>query len=569
MIDEARLGDLLLTWEERFEQGDDLLAEKLCPDHPEMAEILAQQISKLKKARWVTRRIAPQKAANGGWQVPLLTSSVNRPVIAGQYRIDQLIAEGGFGQVWRGFDLSLERPVAIKVPRNNRLTDAGRVERFLAEARRVARLRHPNIVPVYNVVRHDGVYFIVMDLIEGIDLRHRMKQGMLPVREVVRIVLDVAAAVDHAHRQGVIHRDIKPANILLENNRSVFVTDFGIASTTEDVPEKEIYGTLAYMSPEQVRGAKCDARSDVYSLGSVLLELLTGNPPSPTNAQNTLLEKESPRNENLLENFDKYEMPHKNAATAKAQNEFFLPPTLMAICQKCLAVNPNHRFGSAREMADALRSVVSGIVTESDWLSCTDSSRMLAHLFGLHASPRKLRLFACACVGPDFYGLLEKSRNAVLVAEKFADGQATAGELNEAADEAWEATNDSLADPVFAAAYCAEVKASRAAAKTAKYVSSAIQCNVLQDIFGPTPFRSPNIDPSWLSWRDGVIVRLAEKVYRASSPPRTYHIGDIMKVIGEYLHQAGCTDQELLAHCRSSNRHNKGCWVIDLILGKQ
>ncbi len=569
MIDEGRLADLLLTWEERFDQGEDVLAAALCQDCPELAGILAERIAKLKKAAWVTKRIGVFPPLDAIQQVPLLPSGVEHPVIAGQYRLDHFIAEGGFGQVWRGFDLVLERPVAVKVPKPNRLADAERIERFLAEARRVARLRHPNIVPVFNVVRHKGAYFIILDLIEGKDLRQRMKVGRLPVREIVRIVLDVADAVDHAHRQGVIHRDIKPANILLDENGSVFITDFGIASTVENAPGKEVYGTLPYMSPEQLNGSSCDARSDVYSLGGVLHELLTGESPAPSLTQSCQIKPVSPPNEYLVEDFEKPRSlspvdGNQNASTRPS----VVPPVLAEISRKSLALEPGDRFGSAREMADALRSAVSGIVTENDWLTCTDPVRMLAHLCNLCASPRKMRLFACACVGPDFYGLLERSRNAVLVAERYADGQATAEELKAAADGAWEATYDSLADALFAAACTAENDASQAAIKTAKYVSAAIQCQMLHDLFGPTPFRSPSIDPSWLSWKDGSVARLARKLYEAKEFPRTQHIAVVMRKLGDMLEEAGCADQAVLSHCRGGGRHRKGCWVLDLLLGK-
>ena len=121
MIDEGRLADLLMTWEERFDQGEDVLAGALCPDCPELAGILAERIAKLKKAAWVTKRIDAFPPLDVIEQAPSLPSGVDHPVIAGQYRLDHFIAEGGFGQVWRGFDLVLERPVAVKVPKPNRL----------------------------------------------------------------------------------------------------------------------------------------------------------------------------------------------------------------------------------------------------------------------------------------------------------------------------------------------------------------------------------------------------------------------------------------------------------------
>jgi hypothetical protein len=274
---------------------------------------------------------------------------------------------------------------------------------------------------------------------------------------------------------------------------------------------------------------------------------------------------EPPPNEYLVENFDTFHTWYQFNAT---QANDSVPPILDNICRRCLAATPNDRFDSAREMADALRSAVGGIVTEADWLACTDPARMLMHLCNLHSSARKLRLFACACVGPDLYSLLEPSKNAVLVAERFADGQATEQELNDAANEAWAAADDSLADPIFAAACCAEKDAPQAALKTAKYVSVTLQCRMLHDLFGPTPFRTPEIGPAWRSWKNGEVVRLASRFYDAKTFTWTESRWDIMEQIADLLEQAGCKDEALLTHCKTTNRHSKGCWVIDLLLGK-
>lgn len=202
-------------------------------------------------------------------------------LLAGRYRLEEPIAEGGFAQVWRGFDTELQRPVAVKLPRNDRRVP--QFENFLGEARKIARLSHPGIVPVYDVCRHGDSYYIVSELIAGEDLGKRLQRGLPPVREAVRIVVAVAEALGSAHRRGIVHRDIKPANILLGADGQVCLTDFGIALDRDQAHARheEVWGTLAYMSPEQLAGPQqqLDGRSDIYSLGVVFHELLTGSHP--------------------------------------------------------------------------------------------------------------------------------------------------------------------------------------------------------------------------------------------------------------------------------------------------
>lgn len=184
------------------------------------------------------------------------------PEVLGRYRLLEPIGAGGFGQVWKGFDPELKRRVAIKIPRPDRASSLAAGERFLEEARKVAQLRHPGIVPVHDVGQQDDWCYIVSDLIAGENLAERIKRGTVPWAEAVRIVAAVADLLHFAHEHGFIHGD-----------GSVFLADFGIAATEQQLQEEfGTSGTLAYMSPEQVQGntRDLDRRTDVFSLGVVL-----------------------------------------------------------------------------------------------------------------------------------------------------------------------------------------------------------------------------------------------------------------------------------------------------------
>src|SRR5262249_33833704 len=186
---------------------------------------------------------------------------------------------GGFGRVYRGFDTWLERIVAVKVPRVDRPVTEGEVDQCRIEARKVARLRHPNIVPVHDVGREGATCFIVGEWVEGASLAARITADRPGCREAARIVAEVADALGHAHGAGFGHRDIKPGNILIDPRGRAFLTDFGIAAMEEDLlRDVTTAGTLPYMAPEQLGEGlgPVDHRADLYALGVVLYELLTG-----------------------------------------------------------------------------------------------------------------------------------------------------------------------------------------------------------------------------------------------------------------------------------------------------
>ena len=213
-------------------------------------------------------------------------------VFAG-HRIDAVAGRGGMGVLYRATHLALEREVALKVIAADLADSEDFRERFKRESRTAASIQHPNVIPIFHAGEEDGVLYITMRFIEGTDLRQTISAyGALPPGDAAELTAQVAAGLDAAHKRGLVHRDVKPANILIANeggrNRA-YLTDFGLtkqASSAEGLTKTGMYvGTLDYISPEQLRGTGVDARADVYALGCVLYQALTGAVPYPRDSE--------------------------------------------------------------------------------------------------------------------------------------------------------------------------------------------------------------------------------------------------------------------------------------------
>ncbi len=203
----------------------------------------------------------------------------------GKYEITELLGQGGMATVYKGYQRDVDRYVAVKVLPPHPGLDSQFVERFRLEARTIARLQHPHILPLYDYGDDSDILYLVMMFVDGGSLSDRIRRGAIPIPEIRRLFEQIAGALDYAHRQNVVHRDIKPDNILLDREGHALLADFGIVKLMEGVSTSALtatgglVGTPAYMSPEQAQGLPLDSRSDIYSLGIVVFEMLTGRQP--------------------------------------------------------------------------------------------------------------------------------------------------------------------------------------------------------------------------------------------------------------------------------------------------
>lgn len=294
--------------------------------------------------------MAQPEQAPGGMQVPGMR--------LGHYRLVSLLAAGGMGHVYRAVDERLGRPVALKVLSAELISDPVRVERFRLEARRVAALRHPNIVPLLDYGEQSGYPYLVMPLYPG-TLRDALATGhLLPPADVDAIILQIASALDYAHSCGLIHRDVKPENVLLDEQRHALLTDFGIAKASAAAPTglatsgplvaaevgQRPLVSLEYSAPEQLIGRPLDARADVYALGIVVYELMTGRVPFEAQEGH----------EYALVTRVLTEPP-----VPPSRHRPGLPPTLDAVVLCALHRDPARRFPTPGALASALHEVLS------------------------------------------------------------------------------------------------------------------------------------------------------------------------------------------------------------------
>ncbi|HEY4979806.1 MAG TPA: serine/threonine-protein kinase, partial [Candidatus Acidoferrum sp.] len=278
----------------------------------------------------------------------------------GPYEIGDPLGAGGMGEVYRARDTRLERQVAIKILPSHLSADPLRKQRFEREAKTISNLNHPNICVLHDVGEQDGTDYLVMECIEGETLSKRLEKGPLPLEQVLKYGEQIADALDRAHRSGVIHRDLKPGNIMLTKS-GVKLLDFGLAKPVAEAfvsgqtlsqspgaggpltAEGAILGTMQYMSPEQLEGKETDARSDVFSYGTVLYEMATGMPAFRGKSQASVIAAIMDRESPLI-----------------SSSQPTSPPALDALVKTCLAKDANDRWQSIHDVKLQLKSIAIG-----------------------------------------------------------------------------------------------------------------------------------------------------------------------------------------------------------------
>ncbi|MFM8689366.1 MAG: Stk1 family PASTA domain-containing Ser/Thr kinase [Acidimicrobiaceae bacterium] len=278
-------------------------------------------------------------------------SDNSRTIVNDRYEIGKRIGRGGMAEIFQARDILLDRPVAMKVLFPEFATDPAFVERFRREAQAAANLNHPNIVAVYDWGKVNNTYYIAMEYVNGRTLADILKQsGTLTPMQVCDVMSEVASALISAHQNGVIHRDIKPGNILVSTTGQVKVADFGIARALGAGVEQgltqtgAVMGTATYFSPEQAQGVSTDQRSDIYSLGVVMYEMLSGTAPFTGENAVAIAYKQ----------VHEYAMPLDQRLAS-------IPPEVAAIVAKCMEKSPADRYSSAEEVRDELRRFVEGM----------------------------------------------------------------------------------------------------------------------------------------------------------------------------------------------------------------
>ncbi len=337
--DQQRVAEIVEGCMLALEQGQEFSIEDLIQSHPDLSEPLRHCLASLQTLHGAVH------GSRG--------TLPNHPALPvdgriGDFELGQVLGRGGMGIVYNARQISLDRTVALKILPTNSFSHPKQIQRFLLEAKSAANLHHPNVVPVYAVGEEAGIYFYAMQLIDGQTLAERPAESWKPHRwrSLLDATITIAQTLQHAHDCGIIHRDIKPANLLMDQTGHVWITDFGLARRIQDnglTQTGELVGTASYMSPEQARGLPVDERTDVYSLGITLYELITGRPA---------FVNDQPRS--VLARIETEEPPNPREIDAKISID------LETVILKAIAKDREDRYASAEAFAADLIAVRDG-----------------------------------------------------------------------------------------------------------------------------------------------------------------------------------------------------------------
>src|SRR5256886_296774 len=337
----------------------------------------------------------------------------------GRYEIRAHIGTGGMGEIYLAQDVELERILALKILPAEFASDPSRMRRFIQEARAASGLNHPNILTIYEINHEGTTPFIATEFIDGLTLRKRIKGGAVPVMEALDTAIQIASALDAAHRAGIVHRDVKPENVMLRKDGYVKVLDFGLARPTEqhevgteaatlvNTEIGMIVGTASYMSPEQARGQRVDARSDIFSLGMVIYEMLAGRSPfigaTNTDIVASILKEDPPRLTDLSPD---------------------IPPEFERVVNRALTKDKDARYQTVAELLSDLKRLKQNLdfETQKDSSVRADSqvsggavtAAMPARAFTADHSPAKST--SGSAIAPVFVRRRHLARNAILIA---------------------------------------------------------------------------------------------------------------------------------------------------------
>ena len=320
------------------------------------------QATTLERGTGATHELARGDTGRG---VAVSSRAVTIPERIGRYRILETLGQGAMGIVYRGVDEALDRQVAIKVMSGSHGADMDARARFKREAQAAARLQHPNIVTIYELGEHEGSPFMALELLEGIDLQGAMESGLRPEPKVtLPVMLQILTGLGHAHEHGIVHRDVKPSNVFLPRDRPAKIMDFGVARLAGGMTTTGIVvGTPSYMSPEQVRAGPIDGRSDLFSAGLILYELVTGQKAYRADSVVALL----------------YKIAHE-------EPDLSLLPTapewrrLGHVLHRALAREPDERYPDAKAMAAELAKALHDLGGWADWALASDLGSMARSL---------------------------------------------------------------------------------------------------------------------------------------------------------------------------------------------